>query len=204
MDPDALFKEALDAFDNGDIQKLGQLLTGHPGLTALWASRPAKGYFAHPYLPWFIADNPIRRGTLPSNVVGIANLLAQGVNPNSYPHPDSGFHSHATALHQAVWSGNPEAVRLLLAAGADPSATDKIYEGTPLGWALHGLGETTDPKQKEGLTRIVELLRPVSPDPAGWGRPAEQHGRNVWTAPADEDCFASPARNRTAYRQRKG
>jgi Ankyrin repeats (3 copies) len=63
-------------------------------------------------------------------------LLTIGADPNGYPGGD-GFHHHATALHQAVSSGSLATVKLLVDAGADLTAKDKIYDGTPLGWALH-------------------------------------------------------------------
>jgi peptide-methionine (S)-S-oxide reductase len=276
---DTVFQQALDALDNGDAATLRQILMDHPGLAAWRASEPNEGYFAHPYLLWYIADNPIRRGTLapnikemadlllqhikgsapdtftaqrdyalglvvtgripkecgvqiplidllidngaiPGNGIGalthgnpetaryliaktgnwtlpaaaglnemahtqrlftgatkperelalviaafygqtaiVAWLLAQGVSPNGYPEAGSGFHTHATALHQAVWSGSLETVKLLLNAGADPAATDKIYQGTPLGWAEHGQNETTDPARREHLRTMAETLR---------------------------------------------
>ena len=62
-------------------------------------------------------------------------LLQMGANPDGYPESNSGFHSHATPLHQAVSSGSLDAVKLLVEAGANTGATDKIYSGTPLDWA---------------------------------------------------------------------
>jgi peptide-methionine (S)-S-oxide reductase len=276
---DTVFQAALDALDNGDAPTLDRLLTDNPGLAAFRAAEPAEGYFARPYLLWYIADNPIRRGTLAPNISELATILlrhiktqtpdtfpyqrdyalglvatgripkergvqfalidlllanggtpgngigamahgnpetaryliekngnwtlaaaaglgetrkaaellptaeqterelalvvaafygrvdliemlvAAGIDPNVYPQKDSGFHSHATALHQAVWSGNPDAVGLLLAAGADPTKRDLIFNGTPLGWAEYGLSETVDPQRRENLTRMAELLR---------------------------------------------
>jgi len=63
-------------------------------------------------------------------------LLALGADPNGYPKV-VGFHHHGTPLHQAVSSGSLAAVKLLVAAGADLHAQDKIYDGTPLDWALY-------------------------------------------------------------------
>ena len=63
-------------------------------------------------------------------------LLDAGVDPNRY-NPD-GFHSHATPLHQAVWSDSDEVVRLLVERGARLDVKDTIYEGTPLDWAVYG------------------------------------------------------------------
>ena len=65
--------------------------------------------------------------------------------------------SHATAVHHAVWSGNVDAVRALVEAGADLSRRDTIYGGTPLGWALHA--EQTDATRAEQYREIVSYLR---------------------------------------------
>lgn len=63
-------------------------------------------------------------------------LLEAGVDPNRY-NPD-GFHSHSTPLHQAVWSGGDEVVRLLVERGARLDIKDTVYEATPLEWAVYG------------------------------------------------------------------
>lgn len=43
----------------------------------------------------------------------------------------------ATALHHAAWAGDLELIGRLLAAGADPTITDRRFGATPLGWAEH-------------------------------------------------------------------
>lgn len=62
-------------------------------------------------------------------------LLDAGEDPNRY-NPE-GFHSHSVPLHQAVAAGHFGAVRLLVEHGARLDLCDKIYDGTPLGWAEH-------------------------------------------------------------------
>jgi len=69
------------------------------------------------------------------NVKMLSFLLGTGVNPNGYPTNNSGFHQHATPLHQAVSSGSLECVELLVGAGASLDARDKVYDGTPMDWA---------------------------------------------------------------------
>jgi len=49
----------------------------------------------------------------------------------------AGFHQHSTPLHQAIAAGNLTAVKMLVEAGAGILIKDKLYLGTPLGWALH-------------------------------------------------------------------
>ncbi len=71
----------------------------------------------------------------------IAYLLSIGAPANGYPENNEGFHSHATPLHQAVYSGSLTAVKLLVEAGAMLDVPDKIYGGTPAGWAQHMLSE---------------------------------------------------------------
>jgi ankyrin repeat protein len=63
-------------------------------------------------------------------------LLDAGEDPNRYN--PKGNHGHSTPLHQAVWSGHDEVVRLLVARGAKLDIRDTIYEATPLGWAEYG------------------------------------------------------------------
>jgi ankyrin repeat protein len=76
----------------------------------------------------------------------VAVLLEAGEDPSRY-NPE-GNHSHSTPLHQAVWSGHEDVVRLLVEGGARLDIKDTIYQGTPLGWARHG-----------GRTEIADYLR---------------------------------------------
>jgi ankyrin repeat protein len=63
-------------------------------------------------------------------------LLDAGEDPNRY-NPD-GNHSHSTPLHQAALAGHEAVVRLLVERGARLDIKDRIYDSTPLGWAIHG------------------------------------------------------------------
>jgi peptide-methionine (S)-S-oxide reductase len=67
------------------------------------------------------------------NARALAILIGLGVDVDAYNPP--GFHDHGTALHHAVDSGSLDAVRLLVEAGADRGARDRIHQGTPFGWA---------------------------------------------------------------------
>lgn len=87
-------------------------------------------------------------------------LLNMGADPNGYPESDSGFHSHATPLHQAVQSGSLEAVKLLVDAGARLDAVDKIYNGTPLDWAQYmQTDDDYDATAKRNFALIADYLR---------------------------------------------
>ena len=52
--------------------------------------------------------------------------------------PDSRGQHNATPLHWAAFHGNRELTRLLLEHGAPVNVKGDDYDGTPLGWALHG------------------------------------------------------------------
>jgi hypothetical protein len=252
---DPLFRHAVTSVDSGDLVMLQELVEQHPRLVRERLDLPEEGYFQHPYLIWFVADNPIRNPTLPGNIVDVTRMLIGNVhqyapdtyhrqinyttglvatgripkecgvqlemidvlidagaapggvigaiahgNPEAAAHlvrrgaeltfaaavglgweedvrrlgatasPDEwdlalmvaafrgnarlirylllggasvngmpldfqGFHSHATALHQAVSSGSLETVKLLVEAGGDLRIKDRVYDGTPGDWA---------------------------------------------------------------------
>ena len=275
---DPLFREAVEAIDAGDRQTLSRLVSQHPYLVRERLDHPEEGYFANPYLLWFIADNPIRHGKLPANIVeitalliecvkkeareslkeqldyalGLVNtgripresgsqialmdllidagaqpgegkgaiahgnfeaarhllkrgailsltlavsldlrddferlffesgdnekitaltaaaffgksetvswLLKKGVDPNGYPAAKAGFHSHATPLHQAVYSGSLETVRILVEAGARLDRQDKVYSGTPPGWAEYMIAEEASEEDKPKFKEIRDYL----------------------------------------------
>jgi ankyrin repeat protein len=235
------FETAIAAIDAGDVETLRSLLS--PQLLQDRLENGRDDYFARPYLLWFVAENPIRNGTLPANIVEVTRMLleagAEGrdyalglvvsgrvprecgvqldlidvlvdadADPNCldpalahhenaaavrllergaretlvasvclgrpYDLTDStpderqvafsgaalhgrvdalrdlltagvkidafnpeGWHSHSTAMHSAVASGNVEAMRVLAAAGADLTIEDTLFHATPGGWAIY-------------------------------------------------------------------
>ena len=88
----------------------------------------------------------------------ISFLIASGMDVNAYLDRSSGFHSHATALHQAVFSGSLDSVKTLVDAGADLNAKDRIYGGTPLDWAIYMQTEEKDEIKKKKYTEIETFL----------------------------------------------
>jgi hypothetical protein len=82
----------------------------------------------------------------------VALLLDVGEDPNRYNPP--GNHAHSTPLHQAALAGRDDVVRLLVTRGARLDIRDTIYNGTPLGWSLHG-----------GRAEIAEYLRAQGAEP---------------------------------------
>ena len=83
-------------------------------------------------------------------------LLAHGANVNAR----ADAQSRHTALHSAAWNGDLAMTKLLLSHGADPTARDEQYNGTPLGWAETSIVVSNNAKCAE----VAEYLRPLSPE----------------------------------------
>jgi Ankyrin repeats (3 copies) len=276
---DPLFLEAVEYIDDGNYSRLQDLLEKNPSLSGNRLDLPDGGYFKNPYLLWFVADNPIRVGKLPSNIIEITKMLIQdvqnnasvsfqeqidytlglvstgripresgaqielmnllldagakpgnshgalahgnidaarhlierggdltlttaiclnktddivrlaphstsedrqvalmaasyfgnseminflitlGVNVSNYIDPSSGFHSHATALHQAVSSGSMESVKSLVEAGARLDAIDRTFDGTPQDWADYLRRDEKDEIKKKQFAEIETYLQ---------------------------------------------
>jgi ankyrin repeat protein len=62
-------------------------------------------------------------------------LLDAGEDPSRY-NPE-GYHCHSTPLHQAVAADHLDVVKLLVDRGARLDLRDRIYDGTPLDWAIY-------------------------------------------------------------------
>lgn len=83
---DDLFRQAVEAIEAGDLQKLNRLLADHPRLAHERLTEPGQwlrdqvgdaleGFFKNPYLLWFVAEDPVRHRRLPSTIVDIANAI---------------------------------------------------------------------------------------------------------------------------------
>jgi len=86
----------------------------------------------------------------------LSKLLPLGVDLDAFT---SGFYSHATPLHHAVWSGSLDAVRVLVEAGANLTTRDKAEDATPLGWAEYAAMGPTAKTQGKQFAEIAGYLR---------------------------------------------
>lgn len=104
------------------------------------------------------ADKQIALGlaALNGKPEGLKRLLSLGVDLNAFT---TGFYTHATPVHHAVWSGSLDAVKVLVEAGARLSTRDKAFDATPLGWAEYGqtLPRAASPGRQ--YTEIIAYLR---------------------------------------------
>ena len=83
---DDMFASAVTAIDAGDVPALQHLLTAHPRLVhdrlgdpGAWlrdkVGNALDGFFAKPYLLWFVAEDPARNGRLPANIADVAGTI---------------------------------------------------------------------------------------------------------------------------------
>ena len=74
---DAVFRRAVDLLDAGDVEELRSHLQAHPGLALQRVVFEGDNYFRNPALLEFIAENPVRQGRAPQNVVELARTILE-------------------------------------------------------------------------------------------------------------------------------
>lgn len=72
---DPQFRHAVDLLDTGDAAGLTAYLRQHPDLVHRHIMFEGGNYFRNPTLLEFIAENPVRHGALPENIVEIARII---------------------------------------------------------------------------------------------------------------------------------
>lgn len=69
------FRRAVDLLDAGNVEGLRAHLRAHPNLIHERVVFEGGNYFQNPSLLEFVAENPIRHGKLPANIVEVAKLI---------------------------------------------------------------------------------------------------------------------------------
>jgi hypothetical protein len=134
-DLDSLFHEAVTAIDAGDLTMLECLITEHPILLSERLDKPGpwlrdkvgdalNRFFAKPYLLWFVAEDPVRNGTLPKNIAQLTRAIIEAAQRE---HVDSLQEQLDYALQLVSWSWiarqcgvQIELIDALVDAGASP------------------------------------------------------------------------------------
>lgn len=80
---DPILADAVAAIDAGDIATLDALLAANPHLVTSRFANGEDGYFAAPYLLWFVVENPIRNERLPANIVAVAETIISHIDRNA-------------------------------------------------------------------------------------------------------------------------
>ena len=74
---DPLFHRAVELLDTGDVAGLRDWLRQHPKLVHQHVPFEGANYFRSPSLLEFVAENPIRHGKLPTDIVQIAEAILE-------------------------------------------------------------------------------------------------------------------------------
>jgi hypothetical protein len=138
---DTTFRRAVALIDTGDVTGLRAHLDRHPGLALQRVTFEGGNYFRNPTLLEFIAENPVRHGTLPDNIVEVAKaILDAGVEPSA---PNEALMLAATGSVARECGKQLPLIALLCDRGADP---DSAVHAT----ALHGEFEALHALIKRG------------------------------------------------------
>ena len=72
---DPTFRRGVDLLDQGDVAGLHTYLKQHPNLVRQRVVFEGGNYFQNPTLLEFVAENPIRHGKLPGNIVEVTKVI---------------------------------------------------------------------------------------------------------------------------------
>lgn len=117
---DPNFRRAVDLLDSGDAAGLRDWLRENPDLSRRRISFEDGNYFRNPCLLEFIAENPVRRGVLPPNIVAIAEVIIDaGVDRSSL---DEALMLVSTGRVPRECGVQLPLIELLCDCGANPAA----------------------------------------------------------------------------------
>lgn len=156
------FRHAVDLLDQGDVLNLHAHLNTHPHLVREHVMFEGGNYFRNPTLLAFVAENPVRRATLPPNIVEVAKVILE-----------AGAKEDHSALNETlglVCSGcvprqchvQIPLIDLLCAYGAEPASaiiTALLHQELEAVDALRGNGVPFDVVLAAALGRAEEVQR---------------------------------------------
>jgi len=126
---DARFRRAVELLDAGDVAGLGAYLAQNPELSRQHVVFEGGNYFGNPTLLEFAAENPVRRGKLPKNIVEVARtVIAAGADQAAL---DGTLMLVATGMVPRQCGVQAALIDLLCDHGARPDAASQPA-------ALHG------------------------------------------------------------------
>ncbi len=117
---DPTFRRAVDLLDGGNVSGLRNHLRQHPSLATRRVDFEGGNYFRNPSLLEFVAENPIRNGRLPKNIVDVAKVILEaGVERSAL---DETLGLVATGRVPRESGVQRELIDLLCDRGADPNS----------------------------------------------------------------------------------
>lgn len=119
---DPLFLQALDFLDEGNDRALAKHLTAHPKLVHQQVIFEGDNYFTNPTLIEFVAENPIRQGQIPANIVGVARVILEAGASGNQEALNSAVMLVASGRLAREFDAQEPLIGLLCDYGADPAA----------------------------------------------------------------------------------
>ena len=117
---DPIFRRAVELLDAGDAEGLRVHLERHPALARRHVAFEGGNYFRNPTLLEFVAENPLRHGKLPKNIVEITKvILDAGVEESSL---NETLMLVATGSIPRECGVQVDLINLLCDRGADPDS----------------------------------------------------------------------------------
>jgi hypothetical protein len=166
---DATFRRAVKLLDAGDVEGLRAYLKLHPKLSRQHVAFEGRNYFRNPILLEFVAENPVRHGTLPGNILEVTKaILDAGVEQTGLNETLMLVATGSVARECGVQGA---LIDLLCDRGADPNGAARAA-------ALHG--------ELDALRALIERGARVDlPVAAALGR--VEHARRQLRNADDED-----------------
>ena len=160
---DATFRKAVDLIDAGDADSLRSLLQLRPALVHQHILFEGGNYFRSPTLLEFIAENPVRRGTLPPGIIEVARVILDA-NPGQAAKNEA-LMLVATGSVPRECGVQLPLIALLCRYGADPQSAVRaaaVLDELASVRALLDRGATLDLPVAAALGRENEFARLLS------------------------------------------
>ncbi|MBV8897117.1 MAG: ankyrin repeat domain-containing protein [Acidobacteriaceae bacterium] len=176
---DPVFRRAVDLLDAGDAPALRAHLNAHPGLVRQHVVFEGGNYFRHPTLLEFAAENPIRHGTLPANIVKVARIIIDaGAEKSSL---DETLELVSTGRVPRECGVQVPLINLLCEHRADPNLAIQAA-------AAHGEVQAVEALLARGAAMSLPLAAALgrTEDASGLLRAADAHSRHLALAFASQ------------------
>ena len=162
------FDEAIATIDAGDAAALERLLADDPRLAHERLDEPTEGYFARPYLLWFVAENPVRNDKLPPNIAEVTRAILRAA-PHAQGVLDYAVGLVATGRVPRECGVQIELIDVLLDAGARPGNIDTVLAHREIAAAKHlldrgaplTLAAAISLRRKDDAARLAKTATPA-------------------------------------------